>query len=52
MQHEMGFAVAWNEISCLLLQGKETQRVKLAETGEVLEVDETDLEKVSHVTVR
>ena len=38
--------------SLLLSQGKETRRVKLADTEEVLEMDETDLEKVGHVTVR
>ena len=29
-----------------LLQGKETRRVKLQHSGEVIEVDEVDLEKV------
>lgn len=40
------------DFTSLLSQGKETRRVKLADTEEVFEVDETDLEKVGHVTVR
>ena len=32
-------------------QGKDTKKVKLTEMGDVLEVDEEDLEKVGHVTI-
>ena len=32
-------------------QGKDTKRIKLTQTDEILEVDEEDLEKVSHMTV-
>ena len=32
---------------CVCVQGKDTKKVKLDQTNEVIEVDEEDLEKVS-----
>ena len=39
----------YHVLYCSMLQGRECCRVKLQHSGEIMEVDEEDIEKVGHV---